>query len=241
MPPSHSAARVVCQSAVLAFALSDDNHLCCPVIGGISSDRGSILLFPTDLTSFLDLIRQHGDAAYCFIFAFAASHSLLLALFAGYAAHSGALSLGTLIAMCWLGSFTGDVVRFWIGRRFGARWLGYFPRLERAVRAAAQLAERHHIWMILLHRYPHGIRSMAGFAYGISPLPWSRFLMLNFAAAGLWAGAVVSSGYAFGQISEKVMSDASSGLGLVMLLAFLGLAWFLSKKLERVLKRTEGA
>ena len=49
-----------------------------------------------DLTSFLDLIRQHGDAAYSFMFAYAASHSLLLALFAGYAAHSGALDLGTL-------------------------------------------------------------------------------------------------------------------------------------------------
>jgi hypothetical protein len=33
------------------------------------------------------------------------------------------------------------------------------------------------------------------------------------------------------------MSDASSGLGLVMLVAFLGLSWILSKKLERVLER----
>jgi len=52
-------------------------------LGGLTS------LFPTDLISFLDLIRQHGDAAYSLIFAYAASHSLLLALFAGYAAHSG--------------------------------------------------------------------------------------------------------------------------------------------------------
>jgi membrane protein DedA with SNARE-associated domain len=197
------------------------------------------LLFPTDLTSFLDLIRQHGDEAYCFIFAYAASHSLLLALFAGYAAQSGALSFGTLIAICWLGSFTGDVIRFWIGRRFGTRWLRYLPRLERTVGSAAQLAERHHIWMILLHRYPHGVRSAAGFAYGMSPLPWSRFLALNFAAAGLWAGAAVSAGYAFGQVSEKVMSNTTSGLGLVMLLAFLGLTWFLSKKLDSALKRTK--
>jgi membrane protein DedA with SNARE-associated domain len=196
------------------------------------------LLFPTDLTSFLDLIRQHGDAAYSVIFAFAASHMLLLALFAGYAAHSGALSFGKLIAICWLGSFTGDVIRFWLGRRFGTRWLTYFPRLESAVRTAAQLAERHHIWMILLHRYPHGIRSVAGFAYGMSPLPWPRFLALNFAAAGLWAWAVVSAGYASGKVSEKVMGNASSGVSLVMLLAFLGLTWFLSKKLERALKRS---
>ena len=54
----------------------------------------------------------------------------------------------------------------------------------------------------------------------MSQLPWSTFLMLNFIAAGLWSGAVVSAGYTFGQVSEKVMSDASSGLGLVMLSRF---------------------
>ena len=199
---------------------------------------GAIVLFPTDLTSFLDLIRQHGDAAYSLMFAYAASHALLLALFAGYAAHAGALGLGPLIMVCWLGSFTGDVVRFWIGRRFGTRWLGSFPRLERAVQTSAQLANRHHVWMILLHRNPHGIRGVAGFAYGMSQLPWPMFLLLNFVAAGLWSCAVVSAGYAFGQVSEKVMSDASSGLGMVMLVAFLGLSWILSKRLERAVERS---
>jgi len=172
------------------------------------------------------------------MFAYAASHSLLLALFAGYAAHSGALGFGTLIVVCWFGSFTGDVIRFWIGRRFGTRWLGSFPRLERAVQTAAQLANRHYVCMILIHRYPHGIRGVAGFAYGMSQLPWSTFLVLNFAAAGLWSCALVSAGYAFGQLSEKVMSEVSSGLGLVMLFTFLGLSWILSKKLDRVVERS---
>ena len=85
---------------------------------------GARLLFPTDLTSFLELIRQHGDTVYSLMFAYAASHSLLLTLFAGYASHSGALSFGALITVCWIGSFTGDVIRFWIGRRYGTRWLG---------------------------------------------------------------------------------------------------------------------
>jgi len=199
---------------------------------------GARLLFPTDLTSFLELIRQNGDAAYSLMFAYAASHSLLLALFAGYAAHSGALSFGTLIMVCWFGSFAGDAIRFWIGRRFGTRWLGSFPRLERAVQTAARLADRHYVWMILFHRYPHGIRGVAGFAYGVSQLPWSAFLALNFAAAGLWSCATVSVGYAFGQVSEKVMSEASSGLGLVMLVAFLGVSWIVSRKLDRVAEQT---
>jgi membrane protein DedA with SNARE-associated domain len=196
------------------------------------------LPIPTDLASFLDLIRQHGNAAYSLMFAYAASHSLLIALFAGWAAHTGALNLWVLIAVCWLGSFTGDTVRFWIGRRFGIGWLEGFPRLHRAILVATQLANRHHVWMILLHRYPHGIRGVAGFAYGISPLPWPTFLALNFVAAGLWTCAVLSAGYAFGRVSEKVMSDASSAIGLVMLVAFLGLSWLLSRKLERVLERS---
>jgi membrane protein DedA with SNARE-associated domain len=105
------------------------------------------------------------------------------------------------------------------------------------VQVAARLADRHHVWMILFHRYPHGIRGVAGFAYGISQLPWPTFLALNFCAAGIWACAVVSAGYAFGRFSEKVMNDASSGVGIVMLVAFLGLSWVLSRKLERAIER----
>ena len=193
------------------------------------------MLAPTDLASFLDLIRQNGDAAYSLLFAFAASNSLLLALFAGYAAQSGALSFSTLIVVCWLGSFTGDAVRFWIGRRFGIGWLARFPWAHRAVDTAARPANRHHVWMILLHRYPHGIRSVAAFACGFSPLHWRTFLLLNFVAAGLWSCAMLSAGYAFGQLSEKMMSDAASVFGLVMLLAFLCLSWILGRKVERVL------
>jgi membrane protein DedA with SNARE-associated domain len=196
------------------------------------------LLFPTDLASFLDLIRQHGNAAYSFMFAYAAAHSLLLTLFGGYAVHSGALGFGTLIMVCWLGTFAGDVVRFWIGRRYGTRWLVSSPRLQRTAQTVARLADRHYVWMITIHRFPHGIRSVAGFAYGMSQLPWSTFLALNFVAAGLWSCAVVSAGYAFGHVSEKVMSDVSSSLAFGLLVAFLGLSWILSKKLERVVERS---
>lgn len=194
-------------------------------------------MFPTSLASFLDIIRHHGDAAYTLMFAYASAHTLLLAIFAGYAAQAGALSFGPLVAVCWAGSFTGDVVRFWIGRRFGTRWLGGVPRLQRAVEAAARLADRHHVWMILIHRYPYGIRGVAGLAYGMSSLSWPLFLVLNFVAAGLWSLATVSAGYAFGFVAEKTLNDAASGLGLVMLVVFLGLGWVLSRRLERALER----
>ena len=91
--------------------------------------------------------------------------------------------------------------------------------------------------MILIHRYPRIIRNVAGFAYGASSLGWPRFLILNFIAAGLWASAAVSIGYGFGYASEKTMNDALQVFGIVMLVAFLALAWFLTRRLERVIER----
>jgi membrane protein DedA with SNARE-associated domain len=196
------------------------------------------LIFPTDLASFLELLRLHGDEAYGLIFAFAASHSLLLTLFAGYASSSGALHLGTLIAVVWAGSFLGDAIRFWIGRCFGNKWLSPFPRLHRTSQIVVRLVDRYYAWLILFHRYPHGIRGVAGFAYGMSRLPWHIFLAFNFVAAGLWSGVVLSAGHAFGQISEKLLNDAFSGVGMVMLIVFLVLSWILSRKLERIAEQS---
>ena len=196
------------------------------------------MTFPTDLASFLELLNLHGDQAYGIIFALAASHSMLFSLFAGYASSSGALDLGTLVAVVWAGSFMGDTIRFGIGRYFGNQWLSPFPSLYRTSQIVVQLVNRYYVWLVLFHRYPHGIRGVAGFAYGMSRLSWPTFLAFNFIAAGLWSGIVLSAGHAFGQLSEKLLTDAFSGIGLVMLVVFLLLSWILSKKLERVAEQS---
>ena len=190
---------------------------------------------PTDLTSFLEIVRQHGDMIYSIVFAYAASHSLLITLFAGFAAHAGALSFTSLIAICWIASFLGDAVRFWIGRRYGNALLKRFPKLERYVKVVTRLVDSHYLWMILAHRYPHGIRGFAGFAYGMSSISWATFLPINLVASGLWAIMIVSLGYGFGQFSEKALNNASSGLGIVMLIVFIGLSWYLSRRLEQLI------
>lgn len=196
---------------------------------------------PTDLTSFLEIVRQHGTVVYSIVFAYAASHSLLITLFAGFAVHAGALTFLPLVAACWVGSFFGDIIRFWIGRRFGTSLLSPFPKVERAMKVVTRLTDNHYLWMILLHRYPHGIRGVAGFAYGMSNLSWSRFLPINFVASGLWAVTIVSIGYGFGQLSEKALNDASSSVGIAMLVLFLGLSWYLSRRLERLIEQQPGA
>ena len=187
-----------------------------------------------DLAHLLDMIRQHGLAI---VFAFAFAHSMIVALLAGYAAQSGLLETGNVLALCWGGSFAGDVIRFWIGRRFGTSWLRPWPRLQSGLQKAARLVDRHYLWLPLVHRYPNGIRTIGGFAFGMSNLSWPVFLALNFVAAALWACVTVFSGYAFGHISDTAMNDTASNVGLILLAVFLAAAWLLSKRLDQALER----
>jgi membrane protein DedA with SNARE-associated domain len=193
---------------------------------------------PTDLNQILDVIRQHGELAYTFVFTWAATNSLLMVLLAGYASHLGVFDWGKLVIVCWIGSFAGDAFRFWIGRRYGSKWLSSFPRIERMLQTTARLVEHHYSWFIFLHRYPNGIRSIAGFAFGISSIPTSTFLLLNFISAGLWSVTTVSAGYAFSHLTDKMVSDAASGLGMALMIAFLGLFWILGKRLDRVISKS---
>lgn len=193
---------------------------------------------PTDLNQLLNIIREHGELAYSFVFIWAMGNSLILILLAGFAAHLGVVDWGKLVTVCWFGSFAGDAIRFWVGRRFGSKWLSSFPRIARALQSTARLIEHHHLWMIFIHRYPNGIRSLAGFAFGISSMPTRMFLLLNFISAGLWSVTVVSAGYAFSHLTDKVITDAASGLGMALLIGFMGLFWILGKRLDRALEKS---
>jgi membrane protein DedA with SNARE-associated domain len=128
-------------------------------------------------------------------------------------------------------------VRFWVGRRWGRACFRFSANLERRADTIAKLIDRHYLWMIMMHRYPQGIRVLAGLAFGMSRVPWPTFLALNFVSAGVWALIVVSAGYSFGHLSEETLGSAASTASFVVLVAFLGLAWFFSKKLDQAIER----
>ena len=43
----------------------------------------------------------------------------------------------------------------------------------------------------------------------MSPLRWSRFLTLNFIAAGIWAVVFAGGGYMFGEALSAMLGDAA--------------------------------
>lgn len=167
------------------------------------------------------LIDAYEELFYLGIFVWTFFEGETIAIFGGYAAYADVIEEAPLFLAAWLGSFLGDQLWYYLGRRYGPALLERFPRFKQKTALAMELLHRHHVAFILSFRFVYGIRNVSSFAVGLSGLPWHRFSALNFIAAGLWAASFVGAGYAFGQVSEEVLGNGARTFGFAALLLFL--------------------
>jgi len=188
------------------------------------------------------LIQHHGDAFYLITFLWTALEGETFVIFAGLAAQKGMLNVWVLFIAAWLGSFCGDQIFFFTGRRFGVRILDHLPKLKPAVDRSLGWLERHAAAFILAYRFMYGIRNISGVAIGMSKLPWQKFMLWNAIAAFIWAAAFVGFGYLFGDViahmhhktevvEENVREVMLSALGLFTFIVVVRLAiWWQQKR-----------
>jgi membrane protein DedA with SNARE-associated domain len=119
---------------------------------------------------------------------------------AALGAATGVVDPWMLMGAVWLGSYAGDQTWFTLGRKFGPRALRRFPRAEVGVARAARMLERYGTMFVLTFRFLYGIRNFASAACGIAGMCHKRFAVLNFIAAGIWAGSFVAAGWFLGAL-----------------------------------------
>jgi len=145
---------------------------------------------------------------------------VLLAAAAGRA--TGLVDPWLLMLSVWIGSFLGDQLWFTLGRKYGSRAVRKIPGAERKMASAISFLERFGVLFVLTFRFVYGVRNVASAACGVAKMPWARFAILNFIAAGLWASAFVSAGwYIVGWLGEKGTIYALGSIGVVVVL-YLG-------------------
>lgn len=185
----------------------------------------------------LALIAEYGPLFYPVTFIWTFLEGETFVIFAGYAAHLGYLNFKLLLLAAWFGSFAGDQLWFYLGRRYGQRILRRFPRMQSGVETALLLARKYNTVFILSFRFIYGIRNVSSFALGMSGLSWPRYLILNFIAAGIWAAAFAGAGYLFGELSEAVLGRVAKKFGLAMLAIFLIGVWIVVRVHNQQKKR----
>ena len=150
------------------------------------------------------LIAQHG---YSITFLGALIEGETVMILAGLAAHRGYLHLPLLAGLAALGSFIGDQMYFFIGRRFGNRLVARFPRLEPGVRHADALLLRYAGAAVIAVRFLYGFRVLGPIAMGMTRLKWRTFLVFNAVGAILWSMCWLAVGYLLGELAGLLLGD----------------------------------
>lgn len=188
------------------------------------------------------LLDQYGHTLfYALTFCWTALEGETFVIVAGYLAHKGLISFPLLLAFAWLGSFSGDQIYFYLGRRYGTRLIKRFPRWRPGTDRALALIERNSSWFILTFRFIYGIRNVSSFAVGMSHVSWRRFCTLNFIAAGLWSFAFAGFGYFAASAARRLFGTAPEQVvtyvGLAVLLVFCCCVYFQIRRPARRARR----
>jgi len=169
----------------------------------------------------IEWIESHGEWFYLITFLWTFLEGETFVIFAGLAAHMGILRIDYLIACAWLGSFLGDNVYFWLGRRYGERIVTRFPRMRAGTDLAMLWLRKYDTWFILSFRFVYVVRNFSSFACGMSGIFWPRFMALNFVAAGVWACTFAGAGYFAGAAFQHLFKDVALAFKIAILTLFV--------------------
>jgi membrane protein DedA with SNARE-associated domain len=138
-----------------------------------------------------------------------------------------------VIAAAFAGTFAGDQLFFFLGRRGGMAALETRPRWKaRSVRVFRVLRE-HELAVILGFRFVYGFRTVTPFLLGASGVPALRFIALNAAGAALWAACFGTLGYFLGRTLEVLLGEIKRfEVGILVTVALVGSAAWLVARLR---------
>jgi membrane protein DedA with SNARE-associated domain len=154
------------------------------------------------------------------------------------------LSIGPLIAMGIAAAAIGDNIGYWVGKKFGARFLNWLKRrfhMDEEIAVASDQLRRHGGATIFWARFIFGLRTIAGPVAGALGMEWKRFVLYNFLGAVTWVTLMAMAGFAFGTQFKSLfdyIEKASWGIsGAVFVIGYI--IWRREKKRYR--ERAEDA
>src|SRR5438477_9304923 len=151
----------------------------------------------TSLQFLSQLIEHYGLYAVFFLAMIEGDVTLLLAGVLAHSAFFGDYSLARVMLWGTLGAFASDNVAYAAGRGFG-KTVRRFRLYQNAKPRFEKLTQRFGGRSIFICKYLYGLRWASCTFYGISRMPYLRFLPLSLASCFLWVCVLSGLGYFFG-------------------------------------------
>ncbi|WP_342562357.1 DedA family protein [Paenibacillus sp. FSL R7-0345] len=126
----------------------------------------------------------------------------LLMLFVGYLCSLMVLNFSVSVLVCFMGSITGTLISYTIGRRVGqpvvekfGKWVGLTPRRFASVK---RWFLKFGYWTVFIAYFIPGLRHVCSYISGISAMSFRKYLLITTAGALIWSILFVSIGYFVG-------------------------------------------
>jgi membrane protein DedA with SNARE-associated domain len=160
----------------------------------------------------------------------------LAVILAGVLASRAHVPLAGVLLAGVLGPIAGDSIGYYLGRRYGRRFIDG-KRKRRWARARAWLRRRG-ASAVFLGRFTAFLRSVMPAAAGVARMPYRQFLFWDAAAGLLWGVGSALLGYFAGQNYESLARWASHFSLALLALLLAGVGFYLLRR--RVIRGRRG-
>lgn len=166
----------------------------------------------------------------------------ILSMLAGVLVRVGWVQLLPAYAALMAGDLVGDVAWYWVGFRFGPRFVERFGRYAgvtpEGVETMTRLFHRHKYRILFLSKISNGL----GLALvtlttaGMVRIPFKVYMSVNLLGQLIWTGCLLGIGYFFGNLYVEI----NNVFGRVSLVAAaLVILTFAGRYLKRLRRKTE--
>jgi membrane protein DedA with SNARE-associated domain len=166
---------------------------------------------------FYDLVGQYGLYAVIFLVAVEGDITLLLAGVLAHSAFFGDWSFPKVLAAGTFGAVLSDQIAYFIGRSCGlqVREFRFYRHVQSRV---VRLTDNFGALSLFFSKYIYGLRTASCIFYGLTHMPYKRFLPLSIASCFLWVFVLSGAGYFFSGAVMNLIGDFHQlGIGLLVI------------------------
>jgi membrane protein DedA with SNARE-associated domain len=159
----------------------------------------------------IDVANNYGALVYLVILVWTFLEGETVVLVTGALISGGnvRLEVWLLALFAFLGSFGGDQMWFYIGRKYGTPLLARWPNMANKVEWAFRLLRKQEDLFILTFRFIYGLRNVSPFIIGMTGVSRVKFVLLNLIAAAVWANTFAWGGYYLGKALDCYLGTSS--------------------------------
>jgi membrane-associated protein len=174
---------------------------------------------------FSELIAQYGLVAVFFLCTVEGDITLLLSGTMAHGALFGKWSFLKVFLAGTLGGIVGDSASYGVGRFFRENAKDY-KFYQMAKPRVDKLVDKFGPWAIIVSKYVYGLRVAICLSYGVSQMPFLRFLTLSAISCSIWVFVLTCIGFFFSGAIKSIIGDWEQVGIFLFIVVLLGIIVF---------------